>query len=211
MTNFLETVLQSSISDRQLLSHPFYQRWEAGGLSLEELRLYAEQYRYFEAMLPTFLQALAAELPEGPARESVLKNLADEVAAPSHLELFERFAAHYRATDAAISPAMERLVNAYSTVLNRDPSAALAGLWAYESQGAKIADSKAEGLAAHYGASEQSLEFWLKHGTIEEDHAKWTLEALDMLAPEEEVVREATRLIGEAWWEFLDERELAAS
>src|ERR1700688_4402334 len=160
MTNFLDTVLVSSISDRQLLNHPFYRRWETGALSSDELRLYAEQYRFFEEMLPRFLERLAAELPDGVARESVLKNLADEVAAPSHLELFERFAEFYQASVTPISPAMQRLVDAYSDVLAQGPTAALAGLWAYESQGAGIADSKAEGLAAHYGASADSLAFW---------------------------------------------------
>jgi pyrroloquinoline quinone (PQQ) biosynthesis protein C len=211
MTIYLEAVLESSISDRKLLSHPFYRRWESGGLSIDELRLYAEQYRYFEEMLPHFLEQLAMELPEGFARESVLKNLADEVAVPSHLELFERFAQFYQASDAPISPAMERLVDAYQEILEQGPSGALAGLWAYESQGAGIADSKAEGLATHYGASRESLDFWLAHGTIEEDHAKWTLEALQLLEPDEESAREATRLIAAAWWEFLDERELVAS
>src|SRR5579863_334590 len=197
MTIYLEAALESSISERKLLSHPFYRRWESGGLSKEELRLYAEQYRYFEEMLPRFLEQLASELPEGLARDSVLKNLADEVAVPSHLELFDRFAQFYRASDAVISPAMQRLVDAYQEVLSQGPSAALAGLWAYESQGAEIADSKAEGLATHYGASRESLDFWSAHGTIEEDHAKWTLEALELLEPDEELAQEASRLVGE--------------
>ena len=211
MTTYLGSALESSIRDRKLLSHPFYRRWEAGGLSIEELRLYAEQYRYFEEMLPQFLQQLADQLPEGFARESVQKNLADEISSPSHLELFERFADFYRASPAPISPAMKRLVDAYYDVLTQSPATALAGLWAYESQGASISDSKAEGLSNHYAASDEALAFWLAHGTIEGDHARWTLEALEELQPDEETVRDATRRIGEAWWEFLDERELIAA
>jgi pyrroloquinoline quinone (PQQ) biosynthesis protein C len=45
MTNYLTNSLEASISDRRLLNHPFYLRWEAGGLSFEELRRYAEQYQ----------------------------------------------------------------------------------------------------------------------------------------------------------------------
>jgi pyrroloquinoline-quinone synthase len=210
MTKELAHALEAAISDRGLLSHPFYQRWEAGELSVEELRHYAEQYRYFEEMLPQFLRQLSEALPEGVARDSVLNNLADEVATPSHLELFEQFADFYNAGDAPISLAMLRLVNAYSEVLTQSPAAALAGLWAYESQGASIADSKAEGLAQHYGADRSALDFWLAHGSIEEDHAKWTFEALELLEPEENVVNQAARLIADAWWAFLDERELVA-
>jgi hypothetical protein len=52
--------------------------------------------------------------------------------------------------------------------------------------------------------------FWTIHGTIEEDHAKWTMAALDSLDPEEIEVEAAARLVGDAWWAFLDERELMA-
>jgi pyrroloquinoline-quinone synthase len=190
------------------LNHPFYQRWEAGELSLEELRLYAEQYRHFEAMLPEFLRRLSSELPNGVARDSVLKNLADEVATPSHLDLFENFATFYGALDVPLTAAMRRLVDAYFEVLTDGPAEALAGLWAYESQGAGIADSKAEGLAQYYGANHDALTFWMAHGSIEGDHAKWTLEALEALKPDEDVVLQAARVIANAWWEFLDEREL---
>src|SRR5271155_448998 len=184
MENSLASILDSSISDRRLLNHPFYLRWEAGELSADELKHYAEQYRYFEEMLPRFLDDLARALPDGLARESVQKNLADEVAVPSHLDLFEQFARYYQASIVPISAAMQRLVDAYSKALTLGPSSALAGLWAYERQGAEIADSKAEGLKRHYGASPQSLDFWSIHGSLEGDHAKWTLEALEDLEPD---------------------------
>src|SRR5580700_7483168 len=124
MTTQLAEVLEASIRDRKLLNHPFYQRWEAGALSREDLRFYAEQYRFFEQMLPTFLEELAVMLPDGLAQESVLNNLKDEVAAPSHLELFERFASFYGAAEVPISPAMRCLVDAYSIVLQDGASAA---------------------------------------------------------------------------------------
>ncbi len=129
MTTSLQSVLESSIGAQRLLSHPFYRRWEAGELSTDELRLYAEQYRFFEEMLPRFLEQLAEDLPEGFARDSVLKNLSDEIAPPSHLELFERFAEFYGATDADVSPAMSGLLDAYHDVLAQGTSSALAGLW----------------------------------------------------------------------------------
>lgn len=207
MNNHFVHTLESSISDRKLLNHPFYRRWEAGELSNEELRLYAEQYRFFEQMLPQFLERLAKELPEGLARTSVLMNLADEVAHPSHLDLFEQFAAFYGSADAPISPSMQQLADAYSEALAESPSAALGGLWAYESQGAAIADSKAEGLTRFYGASSDATAFWSVHGSLEGDHAQWTLEALESLEPDVDEVTAAARLIAEAWWSFLDERE----
>jgi pyrroloquinoline-quinone synthase len=211
MNGSLAAVLQTTLHDRQLLSHPFYRRWEAGQLTRDELTLYAEQYRYFEEMLPLFLERLANQLPEGPARNAVLENLDDEVAPPSHLDLFEQFAQFYEAAFAPISPAMKSLVDSYFGLLQKSPAASLAGLWAYESQGARIADSKAQGLIEHYGAPSDAVAFWSAHGGVEDDHARWTLEALDGINPDPLEAEAAARLIGGAWWEFLDERDLVSS
>src|SRR5579863_2086878 len=112
MTLQLQATLDNALADLQLLRHPFYQRWEAGELRREELTAYAEQYRYFEAMLPVFLESVSEQLPDGPVRDLVLANHADEVSPPSHLELLEQFARFFDATEAAISPAMLHLVSA---------------------------------------------------------------------------------------------------
>jgi len=211
MDTQLSDALAHSLSDRQLLNHAFYRRWEAGELSREELRSYAEQYRYFETMLPMFLETLSQELPEGTARDAVIDNLRDETAPPSHLELFEMFATFYGARAVTISPAMANLLEAYEVVLNRGAAAALAGLWAYESQGAVIAKSKAEGLRTHYGVENDAATFWDAHWLVEGDHAAWTLEALSSLHPDSDESAASALLIGEAWWSFLDERELAVA
>lgn len=203
----LHRSFDETMRDRWLLDHPFYRRWEAGELTRAELTSYAEQYGFFEALLPAFLATLSGQL-DGAARELVEANLADEVTPPSHLELFERFARHYGARDVPASPAMSRLLDAYASVLDRGSVRALAGLLAYESQGAPIADSKGSGLATYYGASEDALEFWREHGTTEVDHAAWTFDALAALDPDPDEVAEGARLVGDAWWSFLDEREL---
>jgi len=142
MTTALEMALDAALTDHNLLDHPFYRRWELGEVSRDELARYAEQYRFFEAMFPEFLESLASQLPEGPARQAVLDNLNDEVSAPSHLSLFEQFASFFNATDAPISPAMSTLVESYAKLLELGANASLAGLWAYEAQGAQIAQTK---------------------------------------------------------------------
>lgn len=208
MISDLHQRIDTALQDIHLLDHPFYLRWEAGELQREELTHYAEQYRYFETMLPSFLQQLSEALSPGAAKDLVDANLSDEVTPPTHVELFELFARFYNAAPEPLSPAMTRLVDAYAQVLRRGSSSALAGLYAYESQGAAIADSKAAGLMEHYGAKEEALMFWKEHGSIEGDHAKWTFDALSSLEPNLDEVAWATRFVGEAWWAFLDEREL---
>jgi pyrroloquinoline-quinone synthase len=210
MSTDLQHSFFDALSDRQLLNHPFYQRWETGTLTQDELTRYAEQYRHFETMLPGFLTQLRDELSPGEARDLVEANLRDEVSPPSHLELFEQFAASFDATDAAPSPAMRALLDAYDDVARQGPVSALAGLLAYESQGAAVADSKGLGLAKHYSAPAEALVFWNEHGSIEGDHAEWTFDALASFNPDIDEVRTAAHRVGDAWWAFLDERELQA-
>src|SRR3982074_1370233 len=47
--------IDAIISGRRMLAHPFYQRWLAGDLTLDDLRSYAGQYYKFEAAFPGYL------------------------------------------------------------------------------------------------------------------------------------------------------------
>jgi pyrroloquinoline quinone (PQQ) biosynthesis protein C len=204
------STVHAALEGRRLLTHPFYRRWENGGLAPDELARYAEQYRFFESYLPEFLTQLAARLDDGPTRDAVLSNLNDEVAEPSHLSLFDLFAQAYGARDAAISPAMEALLLSYQTALVEGDAVAVAGLLAYEVQGAAIAESKRDGLVRHYGGTSPAIDFWTVHGSMEENHANWTMEGLEALSPSNEAVVRGTKLVAGAWWDFLSEREALA-
>src|SRR5580700_9082277 len=85
--------IDCAIAEKNLLKHPFYQDWQAGKLSREALQLYAAQYyRHVEAF-PKHLRVLAAR-SEGPLRETVLENLAEEENPNgAHPKLWRDFAA----------------------------------------------------------------------------------------------------------------------
>lgn len=208
----LDRLLDDTLRGRRLLEHPFYRRWEAGQLQPAELAAYAAQYRHFEALLPDVLAGAVAAMPDGPARSLVQANLDDERSSPEpHLSLFDEFAAALHAPrDEPASEATAALVSSYTSALG-DPVATLAAVAAYEVQAPGIARSKAEGLRAHYGLSDAQTHFWDVHGTMDDDHATWTLDALAALSPGEDVVRGAARQAADAWWAFLDERQEAAA
>src|SRR6202034_714796 len=111
-TQRIDEVLAEAIVGRHLLTHPFYRRWEAGTLTEGVLAAYAEQYRHIVRELPVTLRAIADALPEGPARELVEANLADELGSPEpHVELFETFAhAAGAAPDAPATPSTAALL-----------------------------------------------------------------------------------------------------
>lgn len=213
LTSEITAVIEDSVADRRLLEHPFYRRWEAGELDAAELAAYADQYRHFERALPTVLEQVARSIADSTARAQVEANLADELGVPApHVELFDIFVdAVGGQRDAEPSPAMAALVELYLELAESNPIGALSAVGAYEVQAPAIAISKAQGLRERYALTEDDTVFWDVHGQMDEDHARWTAEALASLGATESAVRCASRSAAEAWWAFLDEREEAAA
>ncbi|HVB90999.1 MAG TPA: iron-containing redox enzyme family protein [Acidimicrobiales bacterium] len=211
-TDRIQEVLTDALEGRHLLTHPFYRRWEVGTLGDGELAAYAEQYRHLEYELPVTLSAIAAELPDGPSRQLVKANLADELGVPApHVALFESFASAAGArSDAAPTKATEALLASVRSAVVNDPVAALAMVAAYEVQAADIAAAKADGLRRHFGMDAAGTQFWDVHRSQEAEHARWSSEALAGLAADPAVVHAAARVAADAWWWFLDEREESA-
>jgi pyrroloquinoline-quinone synthase len=207
----LDPAIAATLVDRQLLEHPFYQRWERGEVSLGELGSYAAQYRYFERYLPGFLHQLVGELPPGPAHDLVAANLADEQGDPvPHVELFERFAEGVGAGDEGASPAISHLLGVYDELLVEAPVAALAGFMAYESQASDVARRKADGLRDHHGLDDQAVSFWEHHATVDALHGVWARQALEASSAAPGDLVPFVRRAADAWWAFLDEREALA-
>jgi pyrroloquinoline-quinone synthase len=208
-TAHIQEALVDALTGRQLLTHPFYRRWEAGTLADGELAAYAEQYRHLEGELPLTLAAVAGQLPAGRARTLVEANLADELGEPApHAVMFESFARAAGAReDVAPTKATAALLSAIRSAAGRDPVAALSMVAAYEVQAADIAASKADGLRRHYGLDAEGTRFWDIHTTQEVAHAGWSTEALAVVDADAAVVHESARVAAEAWWDFLTERE----
>jgi len=208
-TEPIREALAEALTGRQLLTHPFYRRWEAGTLAEGELAAYAEQYRHIERALPVTLDSIAAALPDGPARTLVEANLADERGVPAaHIELFESFAQAVGAgPEVAPSPTTAALLSGVRSAAASDPIAALAMVAAYEVQAADIAASKADGLRRHYGMDADGTQFWDVHSVQEAAHADWSIDALTALEVDPAVVGAAARVAANAWWDFLTERE----
>jgi len=208
----LEADLSAALVDRQLLEHPFYRRWEAGTLQPGELGAYAAQYRYFEAELPGMLRTLLARLEPGPAADLVERNLTDEESNPeAHVALFAGFASAVGASDAAPSNATRRLLDTYRQLVESSGGEGLVAMVAYEMQAPAIAASKASGLRRHYGVDALGTRFWDVHASMDQDHARWGMEALVALGTPEHRLIDAARSAADAWWGFLDDREAAAA
>jgi pyrroloquinoline quinone (PQQ) biosynthesis protein C len=211
----LSEAMDSALAGRELLSHPFYLRWQAGQLTADELTEYAVNYRVFEAALPIVLTAVVEQLRdegEVEAAATVGQSLHDELSRPEpHLALFDRFAEALGVPSATEpGPAAQALVATYADLVSEGPVAAVAGLAAYEIQAAAIATTKGEGLRQWYGMDTVGTEFWDVHAGMEADHGDWALDALALLGADPLDVTDAARRGADAWWAFLDERESKA-
>lgn len=194
-TEFLQH-LESRIAPHNLLKHPFYQAWTAGELTQEDLRDYAAEYWHQVSAFPTYLSALHARLEDTELRRTVLRNLLDEEGfdAPDrrpHSSLWMDFARGSGATESEvrerkIQPEMAASLETFRGLMREGtPAAALAALYAYESQVPEIAKQKAAGLREHYGADDTTRRYFTLHQTADVKHT-----AVWKRAIAEEVVRD---------------------
>jgi pyrroloquinoline-quinone synthase len=173
-----------------VLKHPFYVRWERGGLTREDLAHYAGEYRHAVVAL-----ARAAEAA-GDAQHAREES--------DHIGLWDDFAA---ALDAPLDrdPAPETRACADAWARD-DRLEALAVLYAIESAQPAIAETKLRGLVEHYGFAEgPATEYFALHAKRDIEHAAEARDALVDTSPKDEdgllaVAEAALR----ANWELLD-------
>ena len=180
-----------------VLRHPFYRRWECGGLTREELAFYAGEYRHAVVALAR----AAATAGEGEhAREET-----------EHVALWDGFAAAVGAPlDRSPTAETSDCAEAWSPA---ERFQALAVLYAVESAQPAISQTKLAGLVAHYGfgADDPAAEYFRLHAERDLEHARAAREALAEAPPARraELAAAAERAL-EANWRLLDGVERAA-
>jgi pyrroloquinoline quinone (PQQ) biosynthesis protein C len=194
-----------------VLEHPFYRRWSAGELSAQELGCYAVEYRY--AVLALAEASARAATEAGPSHAGALGRHAEEEA--SHVALWEEFA---RATGARVSdeggPALAETATCVEAwTAGEDLLEHLAVLYAIEAGQPEVSQTKLEGLAAHYGYSEEgpAVEYFRLHRLRDVEHARQARELIaELMAAVDDTGEKADLMVqraGEALrgnWRLLD-------
>jgi pyrroloquinoline-quinone synthase len=180
-----------------VLKHPFYERWECGELTRDELAFYAGEYRHAVVALAG---AAAASGDDEHAREEA-----------EHVPLWDDFA---RALDAPLDrePTAET-ANCVAAWSAGERFRALAVLYAIESAQPAISRTKLAGLVEHYGfdADDPAAEYFRLHAERDIEHARAAREALAEAPAERgpELAAAAERALA-ANWRLLDAVERAA-
>ncbi len=204
--------IDAAIAEKSLLKHPFYQDWQMGKLSRESLQLYAAQYyRHVEAF-PKHLRVLAART-EGPLRDIVLENLAEEENpnAP-HPKLWRDFAAALGVDEDDVTycpalPGTQAVVETFREIVGDRPVAeSVAALYAYESQVPEIATTKIDGLKKFYGINNpKGLAYFTIHEQADREHrAAWRNWLEQHASGNEEEILATTNQALDALWGALD-------
>ena len=206
--------IDSKVSERAMLSHPFYKAWTEGRLPLDTLRAYARQYFHHVEAFPRAVSAVHSLCPSRAGRRMLAENLAEEegleAGKQDHATLWMQFATglgerEQAVLDEELNDETSALIDTFRRLSQRSYASGLGALYAYESQFPAVAAAKIDGLIDRYGIEdEETLRFFRVHETADVEHSAACRELLDALPPaEREEAVAAGEELANALWGFL--------
>ncbi len=206
--------LDQLIQSRSILMHPFYVAWQRGELTAEQLATYAQVYYPHVEAFPGYLKSAIESAEDDSVRIELEGNLEDELNNPkAHSELWLDFAVglglpRSSLLNGAQHQAAENMVNTFEGLARGESGAALAALYAYESQQPEVSREKAAGLIQFYGIDDpKTLAYFEVHAETDIEHRQGERRALRRClenGSSAEVVLESAREALDAYWGLLD-------
>jgi len=211
--------IKKTIEEKSILNHPFYQKWNEGKLTKEELKNYAKQYYRFVEHFPMFVSSVHSYCTNPGVRTMILENLADEEGYKTnisdHPALWLNFCKELGLKNEEVTgnkstvKEVQNMVDGfYELCRSSDYKLGLAALLAYEFQIPEVSRIKIEGLMKFYGIkSPEALEFFTVHEQADIYHSRDEMEAIvkNCQSKEEQnrvldVIKQSTSL----YWQMLD-------
>jgi pyrroloquinoline-quinone synthase len=210
--------LNKILEERSILKHPFYQKWNQGKLTQDELRQYAKQYYHFVKHFPMFVSSVHSNCPDPETRRMLIENIADEdgykTGLSDHPALWLNFAnalglscEEAEGTE-TIKEVRHSINGFYELCRSADYKTGLAALYGYEKQIPKVSEVKIEGLKKFYNIdSEKAIEFFTVHMEADVHHSLSELDALlksCKTSEEQENVLNTVKKSADLYWQMLD-------
>jgi pyrroloquinoline-quinone synthase len=175
METTLSSSIQSVVSARSLLNHPFYQAWSRGELTLNQLQGYAKEYYWVAKHVPVVMEAIQKNMPRGISshQKGIFEHNAREEA--DHIGLWERFASALGITQAELEtyePSETVMDAVYSIVEQAEQGfeEGVAAMYAFECELSAISETKIEGLQKFYGLNSEDAHAYFHEHLAEEKH-----------------------------------------
>jgi|SRR4030095_6285633 len=210
--------LDKILEEKSILKHPFYQKWNEGKLTLNELAEYSKQYYHFVKNFPMFVSSVHSNCPDPEIRKMLVENIADEdgfkTGTSDHPALWMGFAnalgvSEKEADNAVISNEVKQAVDKfYELCRSNNYVTGLAALYGYEKQIPEVSSVKIEGLKKFYNIdSEKAIEFFDVHREADIHHSKSELDAIlnsCISSEDQENVLKAAEASANLYWQILD-------
>lgn len=182
-------VLDSKISNYDLLNHPFYRAWSAGELPVEALKCYAREYGAFISTLPIGWETLND--PETVEEET------------EHIEMWADFAdgLNTMVSEAQI-PQVKTLLKTAEKLFSESETA-LGALYAFEAQQPETAKSKLTGLKEFYQLPKKVEPYFETHSHNEHEAEKILERIGELPSDSQEIVAQACEQMSSALWDAL--------
>jgi pyrroloquinoline-quinone synthase len=208
---FSQEILKA-IEPYNLLKHPYYQAWNEGKLTIDDLKNYACQYFHHVAAFPRYLSSIHTNCDDIKIRQVVLDNLVDEEKGDkNHPQLWINFAKGLGALETEImnvklNKETQELNDRFLELSQSSTAEGIGSLFAYESQVPKIAESKIKGLKDFYGIEDAStLEFFNVHIKADEWHSQECADLIESMSPEDKQKAKIAAIeASKALWGFLN-------
>ncbi len=139
--------------DKQLLDHPFYQAWEDGDVTTEQLAEYGTAYSEFMDRVPGYWERVLNELDVSDAQGEEV--VAEEL---EHATLWQSWIEHFPEPSQA-----PQLSDLFDSLEGMSASELAGALHAYELQQPEVAQTKKAGLVEHFDVPETDLDFFDEH------------------------------------------------
>ena len=193
--------VDAAIAARRMLDHPFYQAWNEGRLSLEDLKEYAKQYFHHVDVFPKAVSQVHANCPDRAGRKMLAENIAEEegleAGRDDHATLWKHFAYGMGASEdevetAKLNPETQGLIDTFREQSRKSYAAGLGALYAYESQLPEVAATKIDGLVNLYEKDDaDTLRFFRVHEEADVEHADVCRGLINKLDADEQLEAEA--------------------
>ena len=144
----------------RLLDHPFYQAWNQGAVTPDQLARYGEAYQTLMDRIPDYWRKVVEDLD---LSQPVAQEIIEEEA--QHAGLWAQWTA--KLAPAQDAPALSELFEALEGMSGSELAGAL---HAYEVQQPEVAQTKRLGLLEHYGLAPEDLGFFDEHIENEHEH-----------------------------------------
>ena len=167
--------INSEIEKNSLLKHRFYQLWQEGKLTLDQIAGYSKEYYHLVKTVPRMVQNTLKNNSD-PRNEEIIRSTLEEE--NEHIKPWKKFASSLQVSAEDLNnhssdPLTTTAIDSLLKISDASFIEGVAAMYAFEKELPKISETKSEGLRKFYGLYDQSThEYFDIHREVDIYHAQ---------------------------------------